>query len=174
MNYDIDNIVDDITVSINSMRIKYEAVRDELRKHLASEAIDYLHLWQCTNNHIYRLPNAATDTSCPICAEIKELQDYADKLAEGLPCLPKDVEVMHQANYDLAAEVNELEEDKRRLTQMLRDADFQLEVALEELNRLQPMVEVAAKIMATAEWQEFQQVLGNYAAVQDDPCNTLS
>jgi hypothetical protein len=38
-----------------------------------------------------------------------ELQKYADTLAEGLPCLPKDVEVLRNANVALAQRVFELE-----------------------------------------------------------------
>lgn len=43
-------------------------------------------------------------------AELAELMAYADKLAAGLPCLPKDVEVMRQANGDLAIELAAMRE----------------------------------------------------------------
>ena len=42
--------------------------------------------------------------------DYKELSEYADKLAEGLPCLPKDIEVLRDANATLAQRVFELEE----------------------------------------------------------------
>lgn len=41
--------------------------------------------------------------------DYKELSEYADKLAEGLPCLPKDIEVLRSANAALAQRVFELE-----------------------------------------------------------------
>ena len=34
--------------------------------------------------------------------KIRKLEDYADKLADGLPMLPKDIEVLREANLDLA------------------------------------------------------------------------
>jgi hypothetical protein len=42
--------------------------------------------------------------------DYKELSAYADKLAEGLPCLPKDIEVLRNANTVLARRVFELEQ----------------------------------------------------------------
>jgi hypothetical protein len=42
--------------------------------------------------------------------DYKELSEYADKLAEGLPCLPKDIEVLRDANAALAQRVFELEQ----------------------------------------------------------------
>jgi hypothetical protein len=42
--------------------------------------------------------------------DYKELSEYADKLAEGLPCLPKDIEVLRDANATLAQRVFELEQ----------------------------------------------------------------
>lgn len=41
--------------------------------------------------------------------DYKELLAYADKLAEGLPCLPKDIEVLRSANAALAQRVHDLE-----------------------------------------------------------------
>jgi chromosome segregation ATPase len=40
--------------------------------------------------------------------DLAEARAYADKLAEGLPCLPKDVEVLRDANRQLATELAEL------------------------------------------------------------------
>jgi len=42
--------------------------------------------------------------------DYRELSEYADKLAEGLPCLPKDIEVLRDANATLARRVFELEQ----------------------------------------------------------------
>ena len=42
--------------------------------------------------------------------DYRELSEYADKLAEGLPCLPKDIEVLRDANAALAQRVFELEQ----------------------------------------------------------------
>jgi len=42
--------------------------------------------------------------------DYRELSEYADKLAEGLPCLPKDIEVLRDANATLAQRVFELEQ----------------------------------------------------------------
>lgn len=41
--------------------------------------------------------------------DFKELSEYADTLAQGLPCLPKDIEVLRSANAALAQRVFELE-----------------------------------------------------------------
>ena len=40
--------------------------------------------------------------------ELQEMSDYADKLAEGLPCLPADVENLRETNLILATESEEL------------------------------------------------------------------
>ena len=40
--------------------------------------------------------------------QLSEMTEYADKLAQGLPCLPKDVEVLREANAGLAQETHEL------------------------------------------------------------------
>jgi hypothetical protein len=37
--------------------------------------------------------------------ELSDSEEYADKLAKGLPCLPKDVEVLRKANLDFAKEL---------------------------------------------------------------------
>lgn len=41
--------------------------------------------------------------------DYKKLSAYADKLAEGLPCLPKDIELLRAANAALAQRVHDLE-----------------------------------------------------------------
>jgi hypothetical protein len=40
--------------------------------------------------------------------QLSEMTEYADKLAQGLPCLPKDVEILREANAGLAQENHEL------------------------------------------------------------------
>jgi len=42
--------------------------------------------------------------------ENASLREYADKLADGLPCLPKDIEVLREANLGLAKENARLNE----------------------------------------------------------------
>ena len=40
--------------------------------------------------------------------KLDEMTAYADSLAQGLPCLPKDVEVLREANARLAQENHEM------------------------------------------------------------------
>ena len=51
-----------------------------------------------------------------------EAREYADKLAEGLPdgMLPKDVEVLREANLGLATEVATITEQRDRLAEAIR------------------------------------------------------
>jgi|688.fasta_scaffold212011_4 hypothetical protein len=53
--------------------------------------------------------------------DYNELSAYADKLAEGLPCLPKDIEVLRYANTALAQQVFELEDKLQDLRYELRE-----------------------------------------------------
>jgi hypothetical protein len=55
--------------------------------------------------------------------ERDEARAYADKLAEGLPdgMLPKDVEVLREANTGLAAEVTTVTAQRDRLAEALRN-----------------------------------------------------
>ena len=41
-------------------------------------------------------------------SDLERLTAYSDKLAAGLPCLPKDVEVLMKANGDMAIEIDQL------------------------------------------------------------------
>jgi hypothetical protein len=54
--------------------------------------------------------------------ELNEAREYADKLAEGLPdgMLPKDVEVLREANLGLATEVATVTAQRDRLAEALR------------------------------------------------------
>ena len=58
--------------------------------------------------------------------ELAEVKAYADKLAEGLPCLPKDIEVLHTANARLAEELAAVKVERDRLREAAKDA---LEIA---------------------------------------------
>jgi len=53
--------------------------------------------------------------------ERDEAQEYADRLAEGLPdgMLPKDVEVLREANLGLATELAAVTEQRDRLAEAL-------------------------------------------------------
>jgi prefoldin subunit 5 len=53
-----------------------------------------------------------------------EAREYADKLAEGLPdgMLPKDVEVLREANLGLATNIAAVTEQRDRLAEALRVA----------------------------------------------------
>ena len=55
--------------------------------------------------------------------ELDEAREYADRLAEGLPegMLPKDVEVLREANLNLATELTAITEQRDRLAEALRE-----------------------------------------------------
>lgn len=53
--------------------------------------------------------------------DYKELSEYADTLAQGLPCLPKDIEVLRSANATLAQQVFELEQQLKDLRCKLKE-----------------------------------------------------
>jgi hypothetical protein len=61
--------------------------------------------------------------------ERDEAREYADKLAEGLPdgMLPKDVEVLREANLNLAIELTAVTEQRDRLAEALRKCLERLE-----------------------------------------------
>ena len=63
------------------------------------EHCDYYRHRHITNKH---------ECSCQV-AEVRKLESYADKLADGLPMLPKDIEVLREANLDLAVRNEKLE-----------------------------------------------------------------
>ena len=48
--------------------------------------------------------------------ENASLREYADKLADGLPCLPKDIEVLREANLGLAKENHALREALKEIS----------------------------------------------------------
>jgi hypothetical protein len=52
--------------------------------------------------------------------ELEEARAYADKLVDFLPCLPKDLEVLRQANHSFAQRVQDLERDVETLRAQLR------------------------------------------------------
>lgn len=47
--------------------------------------------------------------------EVIKLEAYVDKLANGLPLLPKDIEILQKANADLAETNTQLETERNRL-----------------------------------------------------------
>jgi len=57
-----------------------------------------------------------------VTAQRDEARDYADRLAEGLPegMLPKDVEVLREANLGLATELSAVTEQRDRLAEALQ------------------------------------------------------
>jgi len=62
------------------------------------------------------------DFACKLERERDEAREYADRLAEGLPdgMLPKDVEVLREANLGLATELAAVTEQRDRLAEALR------------------------------------------------------
>ena len=50
-----------------------------------------------------------TNNADALAAEVRDLEEYADKLADGLPMLPKDIEVLREANLQLATRNVKLE-----------------------------------------------------------------
>jgi len=61
--------------------------------------------------------------------ERNEAREYADKLAQGLPdgMLPKDVEVLREANLGLATELAAITAQRDRLAEALRECLERLE-----------------------------------------------
>ena len=75
--------------------------------------------------------------------ELTESKAYADKLVEGLPCLPKDVEVLRQANESFAEDVDSLTDllaNERMVVKTLRsellEVDDKRQEAVSELERV--------------------------------------
>lgn len=56
---------------------------------------------------------AEDDTEYILMEKYTELEAYADKLAAGLPMLPKDIENIQQANTDMSQRIAELEAANR-------------------------------------------------------------
>lgn len=94
--------------------------------------------------------------------DASEVFEAAEQPIEGLSYSKKDVETMHQANYDLASEVMELQEECRRLTEALRDTDARLETAYQELELLEPLTVAAHAVMSTPEWENFECAMENF------------
>ena len=68
------------------------------------------------------LANEAIATWKETREERNEAREYADKLAEGLPdgMLPKDVEVLREANLNLATELTAVTEQRDRLADAIK------------------------------------------------------
>ena len=69
-------------------------------------------------------PDAAARKIRELERENTALRAYADKLADGLPCLPKDVENLRKANLELARENAELRAYKERLDYLERNGNL--------------------------------------------------
>jgi hypothetical protein len=79
--------------------------------------------------------------------ELAEAREYADKLAEGLPdgMLPKDVEVLREANLGLATELATVTAQRDRLAKALHKVSRSwnyVEVAQQALQSLTPNAEL--------------------------------
>jgi hypothetical protein len=66
--------------------------------------------------------NEAREELAAVTEQRDEAREYADKLAEGLPdgMLPKDVEVLREANLGLATELTAVTEQRDRLAEEIR------------------------------------------------------
>lgn len=88
--------------------------------------INRTYLKNKTKDEIIDLLLYILDTRCEADAEIERLREelstmtaYADKLADGLPMLPKDVEVIRDANWQFAQENFDLKAEIERLRAVL-------------------------------------------------------
>lgn len=63
--------------------------------------------------------------------ELQEMTAYADKLADGLPILPKDIEVIRQANWALA-------EENHRLKERCSELEARLDIEYGNLADIEP------------------------------------
>lgn len=91
-----------------------EPVHADFARQLESELAE-------ANARLQNIP-ALLENSAKLRRELAEANAYADKLAQGLPCLPSDVENLRQANLDLA---NELAEAKAELKMLKQVEAFQ-------------------------------------------------
>jgi hypothetical protein len=55
-------------------------------------------------------------------AALKTSRDYADKLVEHIPYLPKDIEVLREANLELAKDNDKLQKSSASLNRLLQPA----------------------------------------------------
>jgi FtsZ-binding cell division protein ZapB len=70
--------------------------------------------------------------------ELAEANEYADKLAAGYPdgMLPKDIEVLRDANYEFAQEVHGLREQRDVIMQRLSETHMRMTEAEQQRDRL--------------------------------------
>ncbi len=68
-------------------------------------------------------PDAAARKIRELELENAALRAYADKLADGLPCLPKDVENLREANLELAQENAALRHDNNALRAAIAESE---------------------------------------------------
>ena len=76
-----------------------------------------------TTQDVWELCEAFEITAAQYKAERDEANAYADKLAQGFPVgmLPKDIEVLRDANFALAAQIAEMEERMTDQTHALKE-----------------------------------------------------
>jgi chromosome segregation ATPase len=88
------------------------------------------------------LKESITSLSHPNCRdllrELAEANEYADKLAAGYPdgMLPKDIEVLREANYEFAQEVHGLREQRDVIMQRLSETHMRMTEAEKQRDRL--------------------------------------
>lgn len=75
------------------------------------------------NARLQNIP-ALLENNAKLRRELAEANAYADKLAQGLPCLPADVENLRKANLDLANELAEAKKDSELLDWLLEVCPF--------------------------------------------------
>lgn len=114
-----------------------------------------------------------------------EAQEYADRLAEGLPdgMLPKDIEVLREANWDLASELaavteqrDEVRETVESLTTTAFDLLASLEKARDERDRLAEALrecrEDSVELLGERDWWQNETRL-DYQKRYQETCNNV-
>ena len=89
-------------------------------------------------------------------SDYKEMSEYADKLAQGLPCLPKDIENLREANLNFAMENQRLESRIRELEAALAQANSRVtEVYQHPINKDIQYQYTFDRDDATRQYQDF-------------------
>ena len=81
-------------------------------------------------------------------AELDEMTAYADKLADGLPMLPKDIEVMRTANANLADEIIALQKQIKQEIEYRESWERTAEQVECDLDNLRAFINAAAREIA--------------------------
>jgi len=95
-------------------------IHEQIRKMNDTPETDELWSWFSGNPELL---DYVQELSRRLEQERDEAREYADKLAEGLPegMLPKDVEVLREANLNLATELTAVTEQRDMLAEALRE-----------------------------------------------------